>query len=64
VQWTGGYAARFLSIFLALSFSCSQTESTPVHNTLTLTVGTPLAKRKPAIKIEVEASKISGGKKE
>jgi len=37
-------SARFSSIFLASSFSCSQTESTPAHLRVTQTVGMPLAK--------------------
>ncbi len=37
-------SARFRSIFLASSFSCSQTESAPAHPQVTQTVGTPRAK--------------------
>ena len=36
-------SARFRSIFLALSFSSSQAESTPAHLRVTQTVGTPRA---------------------
>ena len=36
-------SARFMSIFLASSFFCSQTESTPAHLQVTQTVGLPLA---------------------
>jgi hypothetical protein len=32
-------SAAFSSIFLASSFSCSQTESTPAHTQVTQTVG-------------------------
>jgi hypothetical protein len=32
-------SARFSSIFLASSFSCSQAESTPTHTQVTQTVG-------------------------
>ena len=32
-------SARFTSIFLASSFSCSQAESTPAHTRVTQTVG-------------------------
>ena len=39
VHWTGGYGAAFSSIFLASSFSCSQSESTPAHTQVTQTVG-------------------------
>jgi hypothetical protein len=39
-------SAAFLSIFLASSFSCSQTESTPAHTQVTQTVGQPRAKDK------------------
>ena len=39
-----GDSAAFSSIFLASSFFCSQTESTPTHTQVTQTVGTPLAK--------------------
>ena len=35
-------SARFSSLFLASSFSCSQTESTPAHTQVTLTVGQPV----------------------
>ena len=38
VQWTGGYAARFLSVFLALSSSRFDGEPRPTHLPLTLTV--------------------------
>jgi len=31
VQWTGGYAARFLSFFVALSFFHFNGESQPAH---------------------------------
>jgi hypothetical protein len=37
-------SAAFSSIFLASSFSCSRTESTPAHTQVTQTVGLPLAK--------------------
>jgi hypothetical protein len=37
-------SAAFSSIFLASSFSCSQTESTPAHTQVTQTVGQPRAK--------------------
>jgi len=37
-------SARFTSIFLASSFSCSQAESTPAHTPLTQTVGHLLLK--------------------
>jgi hypothetical protein len=37
-------SAAFSSIFLASSFSCSQTESTPAHTRITQTIN---AKRKP-----------------
>jgi hypothetical protein len=39
VQWTGGYAARFLSVFVALSFSRLDDQSYPAHLPLTPTVG-------------------------
>ncbi len=29
MQWTDGYAPRFLAFFVAWSFFCSQAESTP-----------------------------------
>jgi hypothetical protein len=35
VQWTGGHAARFLSVFLALSYSRFDGESAPSHLPLT-----------------------------
>ncbi|MCZ2459171.1 MAG: hypothetical protein LC128_06055, partial [Chitinophagales bacterium] len=38
-------SAAFSSIFLASSFFCSQTESTPAHTQVTQTVGTPLAQQ-------------------
>jgi hypothetical protein len=37
-------SARFTSIFLASSFSCSQALSTPAHTQVTQTVGQPRAK--------------------
>jgi hypothetical protein len=39
VQWTGGYAARFLSFFAALSFLRFDGESRPTHLPLTRAVG-------------------------
>jgi hypothetical protein len=36
VQWTGGYAARFLAFFLALGFFRFEGESQPSHLPLTL----------------------------
>jgi hypothetical protein len=39
-------SAAFSSIFLASSFSCSQTESQPAHTQVTQTVGQPKAKSK------------------
>jgi hypothetical protein len=42
-------SARFTSIFLASSFSCSQTESTPAHTQVTQTVGTPFAQQKESL---------------
>jgi hypothetical protein len=39
VQWTGGYAARFLAFFVALSFSRFDSESRPTHLPLTRAVG-------------------------
>ncbi len=38
-------SARFTGIFLASSFFCSQTESTPAHTQVTQTVGQPLAQK-------------------
>jgi len=38
-------SAPFSSIFLASGFLCFQTFSTPAHQRLTPTVGTPLAKQ-------------------
>jgi len=38
-------SAAFLSIFLASSFSCSRTESTPAHTQVTQTVGRWRSKR-------------------
>jgi hypothetical protein len=38
-------SAPFSSIFLASGFFCSQSESTPAHQRLTQTVGTPLAQQ-------------------
>ena len=44
-------SARFTSIFLASSFSCSQAESTPAPAPVTQTVGwlTPKANAKPSL---------------
>jgi hypothetical protein len=39
VQWTGGYAPSFLSVFAALSFSRFDGESQPSHLPLTRAVG-------------------------
>lgn len=38
VQWTGGYAARFLAFFVALSVSRFDGESQPAHLPLTRAV--------------------------
>jgi hypothetical protein len=42
-------SATFSSIFLASSFSCSQTESTPAHTQVTHTVRQPSAKANPSL---------------
>jgi hypothetical protein len=39
VQWTGGYAPRFLAFFAALSFFRFNGESHPAHQQVTQTVG-------------------------
>ncbi len=46
-------SAAFSSIFLASSFSCSQTESTPAHTQVTQTVRQPKSKNKTIFETQV-----------
>jgi hypothetical protein len=61
VQWTGGYAARFLSFFVALSFFRFNGESQPSHLPLTPAVSL-LALAKIGKKIIARKSKCLNGK--
>jgi len=42
-------SSRLTSIFLASGFFCSEAESTPAHQRLTQTVGTPFAQQKESL---------------
>ena len=46
--WTGRYAARFLSVFVALSFLRFDVESRPIQLPLTRAVGPPKRHEKEA----------------
>jgi hypothetical protein len=51
-------SAPFSSIFMALGFSCSPAESTPAHQRLTQTVGTPLAQQSKKAGYEITAKRL------
>ncbi len=64
MRLTGGILRTSQAVLCALSFFQLDGFAVPAPAWVMQSVGTPRAKRKLQLKIEVETSKISGGKKE